>query len=395
MNNKDFIELQNKHSLTDDTDLKRVFHKGEGVFLFDVEGKKYFDLTVHTNFAIFGHSPNRLLAVIQEQAKNLSINTNVYCTDRLGPFLKKLAELTKFSRVSAFSCAQQAYSEVIRYARYWAKKKKGLDFNCQVWFVSNRYKNFSCYQDIFHDCCFFTVEEFLNITSKTHPSVALLLIDPFCAEHDTLLLSKEEIGSIRLIADRLGALFVIDEISLPFGYFGYNFAFQHYVLDDIDGVLIGEYLGAGMAPICAAVFKQDIYEEAGSYDPTLAPIYPIAAAVALEGLCILEELFLAERGLMKSRDLKIQLSGHHMVHSVQGQGLYLKVQLYQGLNSRQLISAFDAVGIFIGEKLSDLEIIIAIPLLASEQEIEQLAYNFIKVLDQADINMKMDECHET
>ena len=137
MKNSDFIDLEKHYSLCRNNEHALVFQKGEGVWLWDVESAKFFDMTTLFNYAIFGHSPERLVSILLDQAKNLSINTSFLYTDRLGPFLKKLSSMTLNSKCVAFSSTTQAYHELVRYSLQWASHTKNLKAHeAQVAYIS-------------------------------------------------------------------------------------------------------------------------------------------------------------------------------------------------------------------------------------------------------------------
>jgi ornithine--oxo-acid transaminase len=384
MKNTDFINLETNYSLCRNNEHSLVFQKGEGVWLWDVELVKFLDLTTLFNYAVFGHSPERLVSIMVDQAKNLSINTSFLYTDRLGPFLKKLASMTNDSKCAAFSSTTQAYHELIRYSLQWSSHVKNLKANeAQIAYVSahkaqNSWHEEMTTQILCHQKSF-TFDQTDNL-DEIGGKLSLIIVDPIDLNQPNLLIRNEELERLSQLAKKHQALLVIDESFCPPGVFGKNFVSEFFNPKLIDGVLLGEYLGAGLIPVCALCLNQAVYEEAGPMTSLISSVYPVGAAIALESLCVLEEMYLADKALEKGIVLKDYFLSKKAVDSVHSSGLLFKVKISPDKNFDLLYQNIEKQGLFI-HAVAPYELLISPALTMNQQEMSWMMEQFDKLLD--------------
>jgi ornithine--oxo-acid transaminase len=371
MKNKDFINIETHYSLSQPNQSDSVFHKGEGVWLWDIESLQYLDLTTMQNHAIFGHSPSRLVKVLVEQAQNLSLNTNFVYTDRLGPFLKKLSEMTLFARCMAFSSTYQAYSEMIFYSMNAISRLKNLATDeLKVVFLSSRHKDSHPYVDLFHGCSFLSLNE-IDELEKVESQLSLVILDLLDLNQPNLLLTHDTVFKIKQITKRSQAFLVADESHIPPGSLGINFAFQAYDPQLFDGFILGEYLGGGLTPMCAGGVTENVFQQAGTLHSSMSSLYPLGPAVGLESLCMLEEMFLAEKALVKGAIIQNYFAQRKFIKEVYSHGLIFKIILSDECDINTIAAQLKDQ-LLLCHIFNDKMLMITPALIISEQEIEIL-----------------------
>ncbi|MGZ5817163.1 MAG: aminotransferase class III-fold pyridoxal phosphate-dependent enzyme, partial [Burkholderiaceae bacterium] len=123
------IELENRHCARNYHPLPVVLHKGKGVWLWDVAGKRYLDMMSAYSAVSFGHSHPKLVAALTDQAQQLAITSRAFHTDKLGPFLHLLCELTGLPKALPMNTGAEAVETAIKAARKWGHKVKGIADN--------------------------------------------------------------------------------------------------------------------------------------------------------------------------------------------------------------------------------------------------------------------------
>lgn len=382
MKNIDFIDLEKNYSLCRHHEHNLVFQKGDGVWLWDVESAKFFDMTTLFNYAIFGHSPERLVNILIDQAKNLSMNTSFLYTDRLGPFLKKLSSMSNHSKCAAFSSTTQAYHELVRYSLQWSSHVKNLKAHeAQVAYVSSQQAQNSWHEEMATQIlCHqktYTFDDLEKI-DEVGGKLSLLIIDPIDLNSDNLLISEEKLEKLRTLSKKHQCLLVLDESFCPPGAFGKNFVFNFFEAKHYDGVLLGEYLGAGLLPVCALALNQNIFEEAGPMTSLTSSVYPIGAAIALESLCLLEEMYLADKSEEKGDKVRKFLESRDEIKDVKSLGLIFKIEMNPHCQLDSLKKSFEKHSLFVHD-IEHSQFLLSPALTISEQDLEWLLGQLDKV----------------
>lgn len=382
MKNTDFIDLENNYSLCRNNEHSLVFNKGEGAWLWDVESVKFFDLTTLFNYAVFGHSPERLVSILVDQAKNLSINTSFLYTDRLGPFLKKLSSMSFDSKCAAFSSTTQAYHELVRYSLQWASNVKNLKASeAQIAYVSSHHAQNSWHEEMATQIlCHqksFTFDE-LEQLDEIGGKLSLIIVDPIDLTNQNLLVPEKYIEQLRQLSKKHQSLLVLDESFCPPGAFGKNFVFQFFDKKNFDGVLLGEYLGAGLIPVCALCLDQAIYEEAGPMISLISSIYPVGAAIGLESLCVIEEMYLADKSEEKGQKLKEFFMTKSEIKAVNSSGLILKLELNSEIDFEEVLKNIESHSLFV-HSVGHGQLLIAPAITLTDADVTWLMGQFDKV----------------
>ena len=390
MKNTDFIDLEKSYSLCRNNEHSLVFNKGEGVWLWDVESVKFFDLTTLFNYAVFGHSPERLVSILVDQAKSLSINTSFLYTDRLGPFLKKLSSMSFDSKCAAFSSTTQAYHELVRYSLQWASNVKNLKASeAQIAYVSAHHCQNSWHEEMATQIlCHqksFTFDQ-LDKLDEIGGKLSLIIVDPIDLNNENLLVREELLDNLRQLSKKHQSLLVIDESFCPPGAFGKNFVFEFFDKKIFDGVLLGEYLGAGLIPVCALCLDQSIYEEAGPMTSLISSIYPVGAAIGLESLCLIEEMYLADKSVEKGEKIKEYLLQRAEIESVLSSGLIFKLEISPEVDFEKLVASFQENSLFV-HSVGQSQLLLSPAVTMSNSDVDWLLAQLEKVFTQKQVDL--------
>lgn len=320
--NNDFIMQEDLYIARNYDPFPVVFERGRGVWLWDVEGKKYLDMMAAYSAVSHGHCHPRLLKVLHEQSNKLTIVSRVVHNNILGSFLHKLCEITGFDKALPMNTGVEAVETAIKAARRWGYLKKGIPDNQAEIIVAERnfhgrtttvvgFSTSSSYKQGFGPFSGgFKVIPFGDSESLAQaitPNTCAFLVEPVQGEGGIFVPPQGWLKRVRDICSRNKVLLILDEVQSGLGRTGKWFAFQHENIKP-DGLIVGKALGGGLVPVSAFVANKDLMNvfTPGSHGSTFAG-NPLAAAVGLEALKILEEEKLIERSETLGRYLFTQL----------------------------------------------------------------------------------------
>ena len=344
MSSEDFIKREFIVGAHTYTPLPVVLCKGEGVWLWDVEGKKYLDMMSAYSAVGFGHANKRLIKTMTTQAERVALTSRAYHTDQLAPFLEKACELTGFEMAMPMNSGAEGVETAVKVARRWGYECKGIEENkAEIIVAENNFHgrtttiiSFSTEAEYKRDFGPFTpgfkaipfgdaqaLEE--AITDNT----CAFLVEPIQGEAGIIVPPDGWLKEVREICTRKNVLFILDEIQSGMGRTGKNFAFQH---EDIqpDGLILGKALGGGLFPVSLFLSHREVISvmTPGSHGSTFGG-NPLACAIGTEALTILEEDKLAEQAADLGMHLKkgLQDIQSPFVKDIRGKGLWVGVEL--------------------------------------------------------------------
>ncbi|MGF1457026.1 MAG: ornithine--oxo-acid transaminase [Alphaproteobacteria bacterium] len=321
-----------------------VLSHGEGEWLYDTEGRRYLDMMSAYSAVSFGHSHPRLVDTLTEQAKRLAIVSRAFHTDKLAPFLAKLTEVTGLPRALPMNTGAEAVETAIKAARRWGYRVKGIPQDCAEIIVAT---------DNFHGrtttiVSFSTDEEYRDdfgpftpgfrpatygnldcIDALIGSQTCAVLVEPMQGEAGIRIPPAGWLKGLRELCDRNNVLLILDEVQTGMGRTGKPFAFQHEGITP-DGLILGKALGGGLLPVSAFLGSDAVMDvfNPGSHGSTFGG-NPLAAAVGLEALLMLEELDLSARSARLGLRLKDALSAMNspLIRDVRGSGLWVGVDI--------------------------------------------------------------------
>ena len=334
------MELESRHSAPIYEPLPVVLSRGKGAHLWDTSGRRYIDMMSAYSAASHGHAHPRILAALEAQVRLLAVPSRAYFTDRLGPFLAEVTRRTGLDQAIPMNTGAEAVETAIKAARRWGYRVKGIPRDRAEIIVANgnfhgrtttviSFSSEPEYRDGFGPFTpGFRSVPFGDLAAMERaitPETAAILIEPIQGEAGIVVPPAGWLGGVRRLCDARGVLLIVDEVQSGLGRTGKWFAFEH---EDVrpDGVVLGKALGGGVMPVSAFVGTRELMGvfTPGSHGSTFGG-NPLAAAVGLEALRVIEEEGLVERSRVLGRHLleRLRALGSPVLEDVRGRGLWV------------------------------------------------------------------------
>ncbi len=387
MNTKDYISLEEEYGAHNYHPLDVVLSKGEGVWVYDVEGNKYLDCLAAYSAVNQGHCHPRIISVMKEQAEKITLTSRAFRNDQL-PFLyKELCELTGYQMVLPMNSGAEAVETAIKAARKWGYKIKGVAENtAEIIACTNNFAgrtvsivSFSTekqYRDGFGPFTpGFKIVDYGNsdeLEKAITPNTVAFMIEPIQGEGGVIVPPQGYLKKAYELCKKNNVLFIADEIQSGLGRSGKLFA---YMYDDIrpDVVIIGKALSGGCYPVSAVLTDKEVLGvfNPGDHGSTFGG-NPLGAAIARESLKVLIEEKLVENSFNLGEYFRLKLrevnSPH--VHEIRGKGLFIGIELKKEANgARRFCEALMKKGILCKETHINV-IRFAPPLVITKDEID-------------------------
>ncbi len=347
MDSQKFVELEERFGAHNYHPLDVIIDRGEGVWVWDVEGKKYMDCLAAYSAVNQGHCHPRIVEALLEQAPRLSLTSRAFRNNRLAGFYEKLAKLTGFDKVLPMNTGAEAVETAIKAARKWAYTVKGtaedqaeiIVFDGNFHGRTTTIVSFSTEAQSRNGFGPFTpgfkivpYGDFDAISEAMHGDVAAILIEPIQGEGGIIVPPHGFLKHLRDLADEHNSLLMMDEIQAGLGRTGKLFAYQHEGIRP-DVVVIGKALSGGLYPVSAMLADDAVMSvfHPGDHGSTYGG-NPVAAAVAMAALDVLVDEKLIENsaslGAYAIERLK-KLEGDAHVKEVRGKGLWIGIELHE------------------------------------------------------------------
>lgn len=321
-----------------------VLHRGEGVWLWDVEGRRYLDMMSAYSAVSFGHSHPELVAALCEQAARLAVTSRAFHTDQLGPFLGRLCALTGMDRALPMNTGAEAVETAIKAARKWAWQVKGVpqgrariivckgNFGGRTTTIisfssESQYRaGFGPFTPGFDEVPFGDADA---LEAAITPDTAAFLVEPIQGEAGIIVPPAGYLARCRDICRRHNVLLICDEVQTGLGRTGRLLACQH---EDVqpDGLVLGKALGGGLLPVSAFLARDDVMAvfQPGDHGSTFGG-NPLACAVGRAALELLVREQLAQQAAHMGARLIEGLSRirHPALRALRGKGLLIGMEL--------------------------------------------------------------------
>jgi ornithine--oxo-acid transaminase len=344
MDSKDLIHLEDVYGAHNYHPLDVVATKAQGIWMFDVEGRKFLDFLSAYSAVNQGHRHPRIVKALIEQARRLTLTSRAFRNDQWPLLAKELCDLTGYSMVLPMNSGAEAVETAVKAARKWAYQRKGVaQDRAEIIACCNNFhgrtvtaisfsteplyrKDFGPFTPGFTIIPFGDVEA---LEKAITPQTAAFLVEPIQAEAGILIPPDGYLKEAAEICRRNNVLFIADEIQTGLGRAGRLFACEH---DGVrpDMVIIGKSLGGGCYPVSAVLADRDILGvfQPGEHGSTFGG-NPLGCAVARESLrVIIDEKLIqnaAERGVSFLDKLRRIRSRH--IKEVRGRGLLIGIEL--------------------------------------------------------------------
>ncbi len=387
MNTKDYIELEDKYGANNYKPLDVVLTEGKGVWVWDVEGKKYLDCLSAYSALNQGHCHPRIVEAMLEQAQKLALTSRAFRNDKLGLFYKKLVDLTGYERVLPMNSGAEAVESAIKIARKWAYVTKGVPkYEAEIIVAAGNFHgrtvtivSFST-EDFYREAFGpftpgFKIVTYGNIEemkAAITPNTAAVMLEPIQGENGVIIPPDGYLKAVAELCKENNVLFIADEIQTGLCRTGKWFAAQHEGVRP-DVTIIGKALSGGMYPISAVLADDPVLGLflPGEHGSTFGGS-PLAAAVAVAALEVLDEEHLAERAneLGNYFMAKLREIDAPMVKEIRGRGLLIGVELYpEAGGARRYCEMLQEAGI-LAKETHDHVIRFAPPLIIEKETLD-------------------------
>ena len=321
-----------------------VCTKGEGVFLTDVDGKKYMDFLAAYSAVNQGHNHPKIGEAMIAQIKILALTSRAFRNDQFPPLLEKLCKLTGFDKALLMNSGAEAVETAIKAMRKWAYDVKGVPYpKAEIIVAEGNFHGrtttivgFSTDPDSTSRFGPFTpgfrIVEYGSVAAveaAITPETAAIFVEPIQGEGGVVIPPDGYLRGLRELADRHHCLLVLDEIQSGLGRTGKLFAFEHEGIRP-DGVTIGKALSGGFYPVSAFLSSNAVMDvfTPGIHGSTYGG-NPLACAVASEALDVLVDEKLVERAAEMGLHLETRLKSMKTdkIEEIRVRGLWAGVQL--------------------------------------------------------------------
>ncbi|MBN1301486.1 MAG: ornithine--oxo-acid transaminase [Melioribacteraceae bacterium] len=336
---QELIELEDKYGAHNYHPLPVVLEKGEGVFLWDVEGKRYFDFLSAYSAVNQGHCHPKIIGALKEQAGKLTLTSRAFYNNRLGPYEKYITEYFGYDKVLPMNSGAEADETALKLCRRWAYDKKGIPENkakivvCEgnfhgrtITIISmstdpDSFKGYGPYTPGFEIVPYNDIDGLSNALED--PNVAGFLVEPIQGEAGVYVPEDGYLKKAYDLCKAKNVLFIADEVQTGIARTGKLLACAHEgVRPDI--LILGKALSGGVMPVSAVLADDEIMLviKPGEHGSTFGG-NPLACAVAVAALEVVREENLAERAeelgdIFRSELKKID---NPMIELVRGKGL--------------------------------------------------------------------------
>ncbi|MGX9428127.1 MULTISPECIES: ornithine--oxo-acid transaminase [Bradyrhizobium] len=377
-----------------------VLSRGEGVWVWDIEGNRYLDCLAAYSAVSQGHCHPKILAAMVEQARRLTLTSRAFHNDQLAPFYQELAELTGSHKVLPMNSGAEAVESAIKSVRKWGYEVKGVpDGQAEIIVCSNNFhgrtlgvvgfstdpetrKHFGPFAPGFRIIAFGderALEE--AITANT----VAFLVEPIQGEAGVIIPPAGYFTRVRELCTAHNVMLVLDEIQTGLGRTGKLLAEQHEGIE-ADVTLLGKALSGGFYPVSAVLSNNEVLGtfKPGQHGSTFGG-NPLACAVARAALRVLVEEGMIENAARQgARFLEgLQSIRANIIREVRGRGLMLAVELHpEAGRARRYCEALRARGI-LAKDTHEHTIRISPPLVINSDDVDW-------ALERIDAALKLD-----
>lgn len=397
MSAKDFINLEEQYGAHNYHPLDVVIERAEGVWVHDVEGKKYLDCLAAYSAVNQGHCHPRIINALKTQAEKVTLTSRAFRNDQLPFFYKELSELTGYPMSLPMNSGAEAVETALKAARKWGHKVKGVPENkAEIITCTNNFAgrtisiiSFSTeaqYRDGFGPFTpGFKIVEYGNsqaLEAAITENTVAFIVEPIQGEGGVVVPPAGYLKATYDICKKNNILFIADEIQSGLGRSGKLFAFMY---EDIvpDAVIIGKALSGGCYPVSAVLSKKEVLGvfNPGDHGSTFGG-NPLGAAIARESLKVLIEEKLIEKSFELGNYFRESLAAIPSKHvkEVRGKGLFIGVELKpEAKGARRFCEALKERGILCKETHENV-IRFAPPLVIKKEEIDWALGHISEVL---------------
>ena len=339
---QDIINLENKYGAHNYHPLPVVLSKGKGVYVWDVEGKKYYDFLSAYSAVNQGHCHPKIVGAMTKQAETLTLTSRAFFNDQLGPYEEYLTNYFGFDKVLPMNTGAEAVETALKITRKWAYEVKGIPENQAEIIVcdgnfhgrtttiisfsndQNARKNFGPYTDGFISIPYDNIDALENVL-QNNANIAGFLVEPIQGEAGVFVPAEGYLAKAKDLCKKYNVLFIADEVQTGIARTGKLLAVNHENVQP-DVLVLGKAISGGVYPVSAVLANDAIMNviKPGQHGSTFGG-NPIAAAVAMAALEVVKDEHLAENaerlGIIFREKLQEYINTSNIATLVRGKGL--------------------------------------------------------------------------
>ena len=387
MNSFQYIELENQYGAHNYKPLDVVLSRGEGVWVWDVYGKRYLDCLSAYSAVNQGHCHPKIMQALIDQARKLTMTSRAFRNDQLGPFYQEICRLTRSHKVLPMNSGAEAVETAIKTVRKWGYTVKGVPNDkaeiivCDNNFHGRTISIISCSTDPNSRSGFgpFTpgykmipFGDAEALQAAVTPQTVAFLVEPIQGEAGVIIPPAGYLKAVKSVCEENHMVLILDEIQTGLGRTGKLLAEEHEEIT-ADLTLIGKALSGGFYPVSAVLSDAEVMDvlQPGEHGSTFGG-NPLACAIARAALKVLMEEGLIENAAMMGSyflDGLKQIS-HELIKEVRGKGLMIGLELYpEAGGARQCCERLQEKGLLCKET-HDHIIRLAPPLIITKEQVE-------------------------
>ena len=344
---QNFIDLEYNYGAHNYKPIPVVLSKGEGVYLWDVDGKKYFDFLSAYSAVNQGHCHPEILKVLNSQANKLTLTSRAFYNDVLGVYEKYITNLFKYDKVLPMNTGVEGGETAIKLARKWGYLKKKIPHNkARIVFANGNfwgrtlaaisssddpssYKDFGPYMpgyDIIPYNDLISLEEKLK-----NRNTAAFMIEPIQGEAGVIVPDEGYLSSVRSLCSKHNVLLIIDEVQTGLGRTGKMLASDHEKVR-ADILILGKALSGGVLPASAVLANDEIMLciKPGEHGSTFGG-NPLASSVCMAALKVIVDENLSNNSYLLGKKFRSSLKSYidksSIVLSIRGKGLLNAIEI--------------------------------------------------------------------
>jgi ornithine--oxo-acid transaminase len=398
---QEYISLENEYGAHNYHPLPVVLSKGEGVFVWDVDGNKYFDFLSAYSAVNQGHCHPKIIQALHDQSQRITLTSRAFHNDQLGPFEKYITELLGFDRVLPMNTGVEGGETAIKLARKWGYTVKGIPSNqAKIVFASGNfwgrtiaaisssqdpdsYSDFGPFVPGFEIVPYNDLDALDKALQDGH--VAAFMVEPIQGEAGVIVPDENYLAGVRALCSKYNVLWIADEVQTGLGRTGKMLCSEHAgVKPDI--LILGKALGGGVFPVSAVLTSHEVMNvlHPGQHGSTFGG-NPLACAVAMAALKVLVDENLAENAEKLGQVFRnrLQMIKASIVSDVRGKGLLNAIDIVpfgNGKTAYDVCLALKANGL-LAKQTHTHTIRFAPPLTITQEQIEMAADIIANTID--------------
>ncbi|MEN5305944.1 ornithine--oxo-acid transaminase [Chryseobacterium cucumeris] len=342
-NSQYFIDLEDKHGAHNYHPLPVVLDRGEGVFVWDVEGKRYYDFLSAYSAVNQGHSHPKIVGALLEQAQKLALTSRAFYNSKLGEYEQKITTLFGFDKVLPMNSGAEAVETAVKLARKWSYEVKGIAENAaKIIVCENNFhgrtttivsfsndpdanQNYGPFTPGFIKIPYNDIAALEEVLSREAGNIAAFLVEPIQGEAGVYVPDENFLKNASELCKKYNVLFIADEVQTGIARTGKLIACHHENVQP-DILILGKALSGGMYPVSAVLANDNIMNviKPGQHGSTFGG-NPIACAVAVAALDVVADEKLSERaeelGKLFRAEIEKLIEKTDLITKVRGKGL--------------------------------------------------------------------------